>query len=273
MKKSICVLLTLCVLLCAVSGCGQKLPLEIIGENSISDSSAYADRAETVRVVQYNSKNCDNGKKIQEIAEEIQREAPQIVCLQELDWDAKRSGGQELAKLLAEHLSMNYLFIPSIPFEGGLYGIAILSVYPLENSTRTELSVQKGEEARVLAKTTVDIHGKTVEILNTHLSFESKASRQAQFGVLRENTESAERFILCGDFNVESYAEFEALGAVQTVNNEVSNYSTYVPTAEESDLFLGLDNIVVSENLKIQNSRMVKTSVSDHNMLVADIIL
>lgn len=270
MKKAISSILVLSILFCILSGCGQKMPLEMIGENLIS---AEAAAQETVRVLQYNVKNCDNGQKIQEIAEEIQREAPQIVCLQELDWGAKRSNGQEILKQLAERLSMNYLFIPSIPFEGGLYGIAILSVYPLENSTRIPLSVQKGEEGRVLAKTTVDINGKTVEILNTHLSFESTESRQNQFAVLRENTEAAERFILCGDFNVESYSEFDALGAVQTVNNTTTNYRTYVPTAEETDLFLGLDNIVVSADMQIQSSRMVNTAVSDHNMLVADIIL
>lgn len=270
MKKAISSILVLSMLLCILSGCGQKMPLETIGENMFS---AEDSAQEPVRVLQYNVKNCDNGKKIEEIASEIQREAPQIVCLQEVDWGAKRSDRQEIVKQLAECLSMNYLFIPSIPFEGGLYGIAILSVYPLKNSTRISLSVQKGEEARVLAMATVEINGKTVEILNTHLSFESTESRQNQFAVLRENTEAAERFILCGDFNVENYSEFDALGAVQTVNNVATNYRTYVPTAEETDLFLGLDNIVVSADMQIQNSRMVNTTVSDHNMLVADIIL
>lgn len=270
MKKAISSILVLSMLFCILSGCGQKMPLETIGENMFSSEDSAQ---ESVRVLQYNVKNCDNGKKIEEIASEIQREAPQIVCLQEVDWGAKRSDRQEIAKQLAECLSMNYLFIPSIPFDGGLYGIAILSVYPLKNSTRIPLSVQKGEEARVLAKATVDINGKTVEILNTHLSFESTESRQNQFAVLRENTEAAERFILCGDFNVENYSEFDALGTVQTVNNATTNYRTYVPTAEETDLFLGLDNIVVSADMQIQNSRMVNTTVSDHNMLVADIIL
>lgn len=270
MKKTISSILVLSILFCILSGCGQKMPLEMIGENMISTE---ASAQETVRVLQYNVKNCDNGQKIQEIAAEIQREAPQIVCLQELDWCAKRSKEQEVLKLLAEQLSMNYLFIPSMQFEGGLYGIGILSIYPLENSTRIPLSVQKGEEARVLVKTTVDINGKTVEILNTHLSFESTESRQNQFAVLRENTDAAERFILCGDFNVGSYSEFDALGAVQTVNNAETNYRTYVPTAGETDSFLGLDNIVVSADMQIQSSRMIKTTVSDHNMLVADIIL
>lgn len=270
MKKTISSILVLSILFCILSGCGQKMPLEMIGENMISTE---ASAQETVRVLQYNVKNCDNGQKIQEIAAEIQREAPQIVCLQELDWCAKRSKEQEVLKLLAEQLSMNYLFIPSMQFEGGLYGIGILSVYPLENSTRIPLSVQKGEEARALVKTTVDINGKTVEILNTHLSFESTESRQNQFAVLRENTDAAKRFILCGDFNVGSYSEFDALGAVQTVNNAETNYRTYVPTAGETDSFLGLDNIVVSADMQIQSSRMIKTTVSDHNMLVADIIL
>lgn len=63
------------------------------------------------------------------------------------------------------------------------------------------------------------------------------------------------------------------MGAVQTVNNAETNYRTYVPTAGETDSFLGLDNIVVSADMQIQSSRMIKTTVSDHNMLVADIIL
>lgn len=272
MKKGICILLTLTFLFGVFTGCGQKRPLEPIGENPFSAIGTDSASQDTVRVLQYNVKNCDNGEKIQEIADGIRSVSPQIVCLQELDWDAGRSDKQEILKQLSVLLEMNYLFVPAIALQGGLYGIGILSVYPLEKCERIPLTVQKGEEERVVAKAQVQINGKTVDVLNTHLTFESMESRQNQFSVLRAQTENAEQFILCGDFNVEGYAEFAALGNVQVVNSPETNYQTYLPTAEEKDLFLGLDNIVVSANTKIQSSQMVRTTVSDHNMLVADII-
>lgn len=273
MKRYFCVLLAVTLLFCVLTGCGQKMPLENIGDNTLSDAAADSAEQEIVRVMQYNVKNCGNGKNIQEIASDIQRETPQIVCLQELDWSARRSDGKEILKQLAEILSMNYVFVPAMQFEGGLYGIGILSVYPIENSTRILLPVQDGEEARVLAKAQIQINGKALEIFNTHLGFESMESRQNQFSVLRENIEMSECFVLCGDFNVEGYSEFDALGQVHAVNNTASNYQTYLPENEASGMFLGLDNIVIAKDMQMQNSRMVNTKVSDHNMLVTDIIL
>lgn len=273
MKKGLSVVLILAILFCMSAGCGQKMPLEITGENSVANVVTAEEGQAIVRVLQYNAQNCDDGKKIQEVAEEIRSVNPQIVCLQELDWDTKRSGRQEVLKQLAELLSMNYLFVPAISFQGGLYGIGILSVYPLENNERFILPVQNGEEGRILAKAQVRINETTVDILNTHLSFESAESRQKQFSLLQEHLKNVNHFILCGDFNVEGYSEFDTLENVCAVNTAETNYLTYLPDEDETDMFLGLDNIIVSGNMKIQSSQMINTTVSDHNMLVADIIL
>lgn len=270
MKKSISIALALIMALTLLSGCGKQLPLEIISDNELSDISAKEQT--DMRVMQFNVKNCALGEEIDGIAEEIRQQKPHVVFLQELDWSAKRSNKKEILRLLAEELSMNYLYVPSMNYQGGQYGIGILSVFEIENGCRIELPVQDGEEPRVLAKAQINMNGKTVDIFNTHLSYESTETRSEQFAVLNEQLSASELFILCGDFNVESYTEFDALKNTVTVNNSSTNYNSYIPDSDETDLFLGIDNIIIPSNVKIRNSRMVNTSISDHNALVADIV-
>lgn len=272
MKKAVSVAVALVLFISLAAGCGQEVPLDMIGENLAASVTADTDNI-VIRVMQYNVKNCDLGEKIDEVAEEIKKEAPQVVCLQELDWGADRSDGLEILKLLAQKVSMNYMFYPTIHFRGGLYGIGIMSVYPLENCVILPLAVEKGEEGRTLAKAQIRVNDTVIDIFNTHLSFESVESRQNQLSVLNAATSNSAHFILCGDFNINDFSELKVLENAQAVNNAQTDYQTYIPSADEADLFLGIDNILTANSMHIQNSYMVKTQVSDHNMLVADIAL
>lgn len=254
-----------------MDGCAKELPLDVISENNIQQNAQRTGDTAQLRIMQYNVKNCVNGDNIDEIADEILREAPQVVCLQELDYKSKRSNGKEILKLLAEEVSMNYAFYPAINFQGGLYGVGIMSVYPIESCQNTSLEVGKGEEGRTLAKAQITVNGITVDIFNTHLSFESLQSRQNQLSFINNAVIGSKSFVLCGDFNIGSYSELDAIKNVQAVNNQNTNYETFIQGDDESSLFLGIDNIIVSGDAKIINSKMEHTSVSDHNYLVADV--
>lgn len=274
MKKSTGVLSLLTAVVMLFTGCGQSnkpRTMQIISGEEYA--AAAPTEATSLKIMQFNVKNCDEGKKISEIAAEIKEQSPDLVFLQEIDMKVRRSRKKEVLKLLAEKLQMHYAFFSAIPLEGGDYGVGILSVYPLENCQNEALPTREEDEGRILARAQITVNGETIHIFNTHLSYENKDKRFEQFDFVSQKINAEDKFILCGDFNVESYSEFERLQNVTLVNNPDTNYQTFLGDDVTKNNFKGIDNIVLSKNFKLLNSEMVKTAVSDHNMLTAEIQL
>src|SRR5690349_18697122 len=96
---------------------------------------AYAKR--TLRVMSYNihvGVGMDKKLDLQRIADVINRERPDLVGLQEVDRGVKRTEGKEEIAELAALTHMEYAFAPNLDFQGGKYGVAFLSRFPLEGS-------------------------------------------------------------------------------------------------------------------------------------------
>ncbi len=244
--------------------------LNASGENNYT-APVLQEGKQELTVMTYNVKNCDNGEKISEIAEDIQKYSPDVVCVQEIDMNVSRSGKRDVLKELADNVQMNYCFFPAIRLQGGTYGVGILSAYPLENCSLQPLDVRKGDEERVLASAEITVNGQTVHIYNTHLSFEDSQTRlqqiQAVNTVLVQNTP----FILTGDFNAESFEEFSNLSGVNAANTEETPYQTYI--GDDDTVFRSIDNIFVSDNFEMKEVTLGDTSASDHKPLIAVICL
>jgi endonuclease/exonuclease/phosphatase family metal-dependent hydrolase len=107
--------------------------------------------ADSLTIMSYNIHNaigmdgkCDYAR----IAAVITTAAPDVVALQELDSMTHRSHGVYALKEIAEHAGMHYFFCPAIPYDGGSYGIGILSRQ--EPLAVTRIPLPGREEARVL---------------------------------------------------------------------------------------------------------------------------
>ena len=61
------------------------------------------------------------------VAEEIRRLDPDVLLLQEVDVGTDRSGQVDQPQVLAEALGMQHTFAETVPWDGGLFGMAILS--------------------------------------------------------------------------------------------------------------------------------------------------
>lgn len=253
-----------------IRGASQASELTVQCGNAAVTSLATAkvrDGKTVLRVMSYNIKNADSGKKIPEIAADMQAEQPDIVCVQEVDSGVRRSKRKDILKDLAEILQMQYCYFPAIQLQGGTYGIGILSRFPLENCTRTPLAVRNGDEGRVLACATVRINGKKLTILNTHLSYEHKQTRLAQFDDLQSVFTNSAPAVLCGDFNAESFEEFSRINAT-AVNSVETPFETFIGG---STAFTAIDNIYLSADIALVMKKMCETSVSDHKSLLAEI--
>jgi len=111
----------------------------------------YPQTENTVRVMSYNIRNAlgmDNLVDYQRIADVINKSAPDVVALQELDSVTNRSKGVDVLSSLANQTAMYPVYGASIPFDGGKYGIGVLSKHKPSSWTRIPLPGR--EEARSL---------------------------------------------------------------------------------------------------------------------------
>lgn len=176
-----------------------------------------------------------------------------------------------LASIKTKEMSHNVLS-PTIDYsDGGEYGNGLIARYDMTDIETFPLD-SGGNEPRLLQKAVMTIDGKTVSFYNTHFSYNSKAIRDKQFAeVLRiMNADKNAYKILTGDFNAK-FSEFAVFNKKYTVvNTDETKYYDY--SKNEIDCS-ELDNIIVTKNIKVVNSRIVVTKFSDHYPVFAYLIL
>lgn len=92
--------------------------------------ASVATFAQKVNILSYNVHNCiglDGQRDYQRIATVILQANPDVVAIQEVDSATTRNGGVYALGELAKHTQMHGIFGAAIPYQGGSYGIGILS--------------------------------------------------------------------------------------------------------------------------------------------------
>ena len=151
------------------------------------------------------------GRKIHDFsaqAREIASHQPDVVALQEVAIRHPMGKPVDYPAEVANLLGMNYLFAQAMGLgQDGLYGVALLSKYPLEKIAELSLPVPKNIEPRValVAKVATPIPFYAV---STHLSFQGEfdgddAGRKIQIGAVMDFLQDNRLFpaILAGDLN------------------------------------------------------------------------
>ena len=149
-----------------------------------------------------NAKGMDGIHNIQRIANVIINEAPDVVAVQELDSMTTRSGQKYVLGELSERTQMYASYAPAISFQGGKYGIGILSketplairTYPLPGR----------EEARML----LVAEFKNYFFACTHLSL-TEEDRLASLDIIKNSVGKSEKpYFLAGDLNDKPDSKF-----------------------------------------------------------------
>lgn len=166
--------------------------------------SAGASAASPVKLMSYNVRNgigIDGTKSVDRIARVIKAQSPEIVAVQELDSVTGRSGGRYVLGELAAASGMKATYAPAIDYDGGKYGIGILSKeQPLRVSRH---SLPGREEARAL----VVVELPDYIFACTHLSL-TREDRLASVAIIRKMAaEAGKPFFIAGDFNAHPDSE------------------------------------------------------------------
>ena len=159
---------------------------------------------ESLRLLSYNlhhGEGTDGKVDLVRIADYIKLQQPDIVFLQEIDKVCTRSGKVDQAAKLGELSGMTPYFAKFMDFQGGEYGMALLTKLPVVE-TRT-ITLPAGDEARSAAVMTVKTANGPLTVASIHF-YNSEAQRMAQAKALVAALgEETANVILMGDFNSE----------------------------------------------------------------------
>lgn len=158
-----------------------------------------------MRVVTYNirhGRGQDDTVNLTRTAAVLRRLAPDLVGLQEVDDRVRRSGGVAEADSLGTLLHAQPAFGAFMDYQGGRYGMAILSRHPVVAARSIPLPT--GNEPRVaLMVETALPRGDTVAVINVHFDWvEADSFRFAQASTLAAVLDTLRLpWVLLGDFN------------------------------------------------------------------------
>lgn len=165
---------------------------------SILTTSAQAQNK--LRLLSYNIRNAkgmDNKTDYDRVAAVLLQTKAPVIALQEVDSVTTRNGKVDVLQLLAQKTKMHAVYGAAIPYQGGKYGIGVLSnEKPLQHYT---IPLPGREEERVL----LVVEFKKYVVFNTHFSL-TEADRLTSVNIINEQAARFQKPIyLLGDFNAE----------------------------------------------------------------------
>jgi endonuclease/exonuclease/phosphatase family metal-dependent hydrolase len=234
----------------------------------------------TLRVMTYNihvGVGMDKKLDLQRIADVINREQPDLVGLQEVDRGVKRTEGKDEIAELATMTQMHFAFAPNLDFQGGKYGVAILSRLPLNSILHLMFKNKREAERRGMLKVEVNVDGKPVSFVTTHLDYQFADGRLFETEQLLEMLEAVKGpLIVVADFNdvpeggayklVDTL--FDDAWIVSRAKGEGFSYPADKPSKRIDHIFYRPGNRV-----RAKKAWVVETLASDHVPVMAEIEL
>jgi endonuclease/exonuclease/phosphatase family metal-dependent hydrolase len=241
---------------------------------------------ERLRVATYNVRRCvglDGRRSETRIADVIAALEVDVIGLQELDLNRRRSAGVDQAKLIAEKLGWERIFHPAMRIADEQYGDAILSRWPLRLRQARELpsvTTRVCPESRAAIWAEIDFPGGTIQIINTHLGLGRRERiMQAQLLAGPEwlgKILPDDPVMLLGDFN-----SLPGSSVHRILSQKLRDTRTFLSPAPRLRTFptrlpfLAVDHIFVNDHLQVENVAVVRNEqtrvASDHFPVVADL--
>lgn len=233
-------------------------------------------RQQTLRVMTWNihhAEGTDGKIDLLRVSDTIRRENPDLVILQEVDRGTIRASGRDLVEELSALTKMNSVFGKNLDYQGGVYGNAVLSRFPIVYKDNHVLpGAEKGEQRGALeARLRVGKH--QFLVVATHLDHHPDPSvRLAQIARVQEIVKKASLpAIVCGDLNSQpGSGEWKQMkGNFQDAWEKAGKGEGY--TIASGKPYARIDYIFVSREIKPVRAWVVPSEASDHLPVVADL--
>ncbi|MEG1587027.1 MAG: endonuclease/exonuclease/phosphatase family protein [Bacteroidales bacterium] len=234
-------------------------------------------KQDTLRVMTYNLRFGELAS-MQEIADYIKSENPDVVALQEVDWKtnrerAPRQNGVAMLNELAFYTGMFGVYAKAIDYRSGYYGIGILSKYPVLSSERVLLpnpSPEKEQRVMLTAQIELPDH-QPLTFVCTHLEVSAEEKRIAQIRFIRQQVKKVKGPVLiAGDFNArpDSKVIREEMKGWVNATNEENTYHTKNPNIKIDYIYM-----LPNRGLEMLNTKRGEAKLSDHFPIVTDFLI
>ena len=234
---------------------------------------------DTLRVLAYNihhGEGMDEVIDLQRIADLIRRVDPDVVTVQEVDSVADRTGRTNQAAELGRLTGMTPVFGRFMAYQGGAYGMAILSRWRIRDVVNHRLP--DGEEPRsaLTVVVTSPTTGRAVRLVGIHF-YRTEDERAAQADTLEALLDAGPDgelpTILAGDFNSEPGSrvirELSRRWSVVDKGADALTFSSFDPERE-------IDFVMYRphDRFEVLGERLLDEPViSDHRPVVVDLLV
>lgn len=225
-----------------------------------------AAQTEPLRVLSYNIRNAkglDNVTDYQRIAAVLQKSKADVIALQELDSVTQRSKNVDVLQTLASFTGLYAVYALAIDFNGGKYGVGVLSKD--KPVSYRYVSLPGREEQRVL----LIVEFERYLFICTHLSLTEEDRLRSAAIISREIQTSKKPVIMAGDLNDHPSSTF-----MQTLFEQWKPLSTVANTFPANQPDRCIDYILTRKQdpFKVKRSVVVDEPLaSDHRPVLVEL--
>lgn len=233
------------------------------------------------RVMTYNIQHgagIDKKVDLLRTAEAINQQHPDIVALQEVDKGVARTDRRDLTAELAALTHMTGYFSNNFNFQGGEYGNAVLTRFPILMETNLHYHMLHTNEQRGVIQMILSVEGHKLLFMATHLDFHpEKEERLLNISQINAIIKAHPGLpvILCGDFNDFPNTPVHAAMAQTLLDAWESagegngwTFPSDKPNRRIDYIWISPDQSVGALKAWVPN-----TQASDHRPLVADFLM
>lgn len=214
---------------------------------------------------------------LERVANVVRSTRADVVLLQEVDRFTRRSGGVDQLDSLRKLTGLSGAFGKTIDYDNGEYGLGILSRWTIRSDSLVALPVASphgGYEARGALVARVEMPGRTLRVIDTHLDASMDSYRTEQASRLATIAAGPPRAdIVGGDFNSEPRAGVLALVAAAGFRDAWPRcgsgpgltFPVAVPVKR-------IDYLLTSSRWKCVSATVLPAQASDHRAVLFEII-
>src|SRR5437016_2012559 len=161
--------------------------------------------SKTLRVMTYNihvGVGMDKKLDLPRVAGVINAQHPDLVGLQEVDRGVTRTQRIDEIVELSKLTRMDYAFAFNLHYQGGQYGVAILSRFPIRATDHRLYQNTREAERRGFIRAEVSIDGRVLNFVTTHLDYQYDDGRLFEARQLLSSLKDVKGpLVVVGDFN------------------------------------------------------------------------
>jgi endonuclease/exonuclease/phosphatase family metal-dependent hydrolase len=228
----------------------------------------------TLRIATYNILAGDRGLK--GIIETLRTANADVIALQEVDRLTRRSKKVDQASVIAAALKMSHAFVSHFPYQGGEFGVALLSRFPIEDVQRHQAA--KSRLALLSAKVRAPTGPIEVVVVhfNVTMPFDESAKQAKSDAARLQDAKKAFDLaglsklplIIAGDFNDDTGSPpYELMKEAKLQDSCAGNvwsktWSSTLPVTR-------IDYVWASGHFTVHDCRTLSSDASDHLPVVA----